>query len=74
MEGADGRVDDGGPTLAKLNEFDNPFAGGPGPVPAFPTPCIRVVWNVPLGQSLNSRSVGVCLNIFNVPQGPVTIV
>ena len=41
---------------------------------AFPTPCIRVVWSVPLGESLNSRSVGVCLNISNVPQGPVTIV
>ena len=32
-KGADGRVDSGGPTLAKLDEFDNPFSSGRGPAP-----------------------------------------
>lgn len=105
--GADGRVDPGGPTWAKLNEYEGRVFGAPvaatvltamtcphgGAVLAtsarqtfvlttsdrftiagcrFFTPCVRVQWNGPPGQPLNTGSVGTCFNAFNAPQGTIT--
>ena len=39
----------------------------------FPSPCARVRWFPSPYDSLDTRSMGVCVNIAGVPQGPVLI-
>jgi hypothetical protein len=59
-----------------------PISGGGVPLKAtdpcvvagctFPTPCVRVQWISP-SPMLDIRSVGLCMNAANFPQGPVVI-